>query len=122
VLSIFAALLGLDLLVVNTSIIFRSDPRPLSVLRSNVLTLSGYVSLPLVFAPSWIWFHAFQGSPLCRSIDATWQSVRTLTTAGPDVGLAPAAKALASVETFVGIYFLGIVIAGYVSWLKGGAR
>jgi hypothetical protein len=113
----FATLLGADLLVVNTSIILRRDPRPINVLRSLVLTFVGFVSLPLMFSPYWLWLVDFPESTWCRSVGATWQSIRTLTTAGPEGPLTSAAQVLAGVETFVGIYFLVIVIATYVSWL-----
>jgi hypothetical protein len=115
-----ATLLGADLVVANTSIALRRDPRPLNVLRSHVLTFTGFVSLPLVFSPYWLWLleAEFRGSVWDRGVDATWQSVRTMTTTGPEVSLSSSAKILASIETFVGIYFLVIVIATYVSWLK----
>jgi hypothetical protein len=121
-----ALYLGADVLLVNTALIFRRDPRPLSLARSVLFTMVGYVSLALAFAPFWLWLHeGFQGAPWQqRSLDAAWQSIRTLTTAGPDVTpLCREAKVLAAVESFVGIYFLSIIIAGYVSWLgKGEAR
>lgn len=115
-----STLLGADLLVANTSIVLRRDPRPINVLRSHVLTFIGYVSLPLVFSPYWLWLLDFPGTPFCRSVDATWQSIRTLTTTGPDVTLTSGARVLAGAETFVGIYFLVTIIATYVSWWKEG--
>jgi hypothetical protein len=117
---VVATFLGGDLLAANTSIILRRDPRPLNTLRSHVFTFVGFVSLPLVFSPYWLWLLPceFRGHPMSRSVDATWQSLRTMTTTGPDVPLTSAAKVLAGIETFVGIYFLVIVIATYVSWLK----
>jgi hypothetical protein len=89
----------------------------------------GYASLALAFAPFWLGLHDFPSlqsniywAAADRSLSATWQSVRTLTTAGPEGTLCPGAKVLAAFESLVGIYFLSIIIAGYLSWLQGGPR
>ncbi len=51
-----------------------------------------------------------------RSLDAIYQSIRTLTTAGTDITtLCRWGKLLASFEGIVGIYFLSVVIASYIS-------
>jgi hypothetical protein len=120
--------LGADVLLFNTAMVFLPDRRPVSIIRSIAFTMVGYPSLALAFSPFWLWLHDFPSSepyrPLAaahRALDATYQSVRTLTTAGPgDAGtLCAGAKGLVIIESFVGIYFLSIILAGYVSWLKG---
>jgi hypothetical protein len=87
-----------------------------------------YVSLALSFVPFWLWLHDFPSPALGvwgageRTLDALWQSIRTMTTAGPEGTLCRGAKVLATVESVIGIYFLSIIVAGYVSWLQGGKR
>ena len=78
-----ASLLAIDILLFNTGVVFVSA-RPLNLLRSNVFTAFGYVSLALAFSPFWLWFHCSRGSAIARILDAIYQSVRTLTTAGPE--------------------------------------
>jgi hypothetical protein len=113
-------LLGVDILLFNTAVVFVTG-RPLNGLRSNVFTMASYVSLALVFSPFWLLFHDFTNATACtRTLDAIYQSVRTLTTAGPEDALSSGGKILASVESLVGIYFLSIIIAGYLSFLRGG--
>jgi len=116
-----------DILLFNTGVVFVSA-RPLNLLRSNVFTAFGYVSLALAFSPLWLLVPCFPnvtGSGWAtagrRSLDAFYQSVRTLTTSGTDIpGICRWGKLLASVEGLIGIYFLSIIIAGYLALPKGG--
>jgi len=116
---VVGSLLAIDILLFNTGVVFVSA-RPANLLRSNLFTAFGYVSLALAFSPFWLWLHCSRGSGIARIFDAIHQSVRTLTTAGPEGPLSNGAKVLASVESLLGIYFLSIIIAGYLSLPKGG--
>jgi hypothetical protein len=120
--NILAMAIGVDILVFNTVVVFVTggliDP-----FRSMVLTMVGYVSLALVFAPGWIAFQFDRGAGAPRAWDqlvsGVYQSVRTMTTAGPEGVVSTGEKLFASFETLVGVYFLSIILAGYVSWLGG---
>jgi hypothetical protein len=86
-----AALLAIDILLFNTGVVFVSA-RPLNLLRSNVFTAFGYVSLALAFSPFWLLLPCFPSTKRTgwlaaggRSLDAFYQSARTLTTAGTDI-------------------------------------
>ena len=118
-----AAFAAFDILIFNTAVVFRQSPLE-NLFRSAVLTMLGYVSLAIAFAPAWIGFRFQEGTrPLDRLVSGIYQSVRTLTTAGPEGGpeLCVGEKVLASVEMFIGVYFLSIIIAGYLSRLNGGS-
>jgi hypothetical protein len=122
-----AFLLAADILLFNIAVVFVTA-LPLSLLRSNIFTMTGYVSLALAFSPFWLLLPCFPGTKRTgllaaggRSLDAFYQSARTLTTAGTDIpDLCRWGKALASIEGLIGIYFLSIIIAGYLSLPKGG--
>jgi hypothetical protein len=117
-----SALLAIDILLFNTAVVFETgglgDP-----LRSIVLTMIAYASLSVAFAPGWIAFR-FDSGAGARTWDqlstGIYQSVRALTTTGPEGALYPWERLFASFETLVGIYFLAIILAGYVSWLNDG--
>ena len=90
------------------------------ILRSVVLTMIGYVSLAIAFVPTWIVLCLTDGEGAWpRIIAGIYQSVRTLTSAGPESDpprpLTAAAKVLASVEMLLGIYFVAVIIASYLS-------
>jgi hypothetical protein len=114
-----AALLAIDILLFNTAVVFETgglgDP-----LRSIVLTLIAYVSLAVAFVPAWIWLSFHDGSNRERIASGFYQSIRTLTTAGPEGVSCAGERMLASFEMVTGIYFLSIILAGYLSWLNGG--
>jgi hypothetical protein len=114
-----SSVLAFDILFFNTAVVFVTA-RPLNLLRSNVFTVFGYVSLAVAFAPLWLWLHVARGPATNRAVDAIYQSVRTLTTAGPEGELCVGAKLLATSESLIGIYFLSIIVAGYLSLQKGG--
>jgi hypothetical protein len=122
-----AFLLTVDMLLFNTAVVFVSA-LPLSLLRSNLFTVISYISLALAFSSAWLAVPCFPStkatgliSALQRSLDAFYQSTRTLTTAGTDIqNLCRSGKLLASAEGLIGIYFLSIIIAGYLSLPKGG--
>jgi hypothetical protein len=116
---VVSSVLAIDILLFNTAVVFVTA-RPLNLLRSNVFTAFGYVSLALAFSPFWLWLHCSSGTVITRTLDAIYQSIRTLTTAGPEGPLSVGAKVLASIESLIGIYFLSIIIAGYLSLPKGG--
>ena len=117
-----AAVLAIDMLLFNTAVVFETgglgDP-----LRSIVFTMIAYASLAVAFAPAWIVFRFGSGAG-ARTWDqlatGIYQSVRTLTTSGPETAFSAGEKLFASFEMLVGIYFLSIVLAGYLSWLNGG--
>ena len=122
----FSLYLGADVFLFNTAVVFVTE-RPFKLIRSNLYTMVGYASLALAFSPFWLLLHCFTSTEqnvykaaLDRTIDAVYQSVRTLTTAGPEGTLSGGAKLLASFESLLGIYFLSIIIAGYLSLSKGG--
>jgi hypothetical protein len=119
IVVVVGSLLAIDILLFNTGVVFVSA-RPMNLLRSNIFTVFGYFSLALAFSPFWLWLHCSGESAIARILDAIYQSVRTLTTAGPEGPLSGEAKALASFESLIGIYFLSIIIAGYLSLPKGG--
>jgi hypothetical protein len=106
-----------EILIFNTAVVFVTgglvDP-----LRSIVLTMMGYGSLAIAFAPVWIAFRFDSGVRTWdQFVSGIYQSVRTLTTAGPTDPLCTGEKLFASFEALVGIYFLSIILAGYLSWL-----
>ena len=117
-----AGVFAIDILLFNTAVVFETggleDP-----LRSLVLTMVAYASLAVAFAPGWIAFR-FDSGAGARTWDqlstGIYQSVRALTTTGPEGALYPWERLFASFETLVGIYFLAIILAGYVSWLNDG--
>jgi hypothetical protein len=118
---IFASAGALDILAFNTAVVFVTgglvDP-----LRSVVLTMLGYASLAIAFAPVWIALRFDRGAGARtwdQLVSGIYQSVRTITTAGPDGVCSTGEKLFASFETLVGIYFLSIILAGYLSWLGG---
>jgi len=122
-----AVLLAIDILLFNTAVVFVSA-LPLSLLRSNLFTMFSYGSLALAFSPLWLLVPCFPSVTASgwatagrRSLDAFYQSVRTLTTSGTDIpSICRWGKLLASVEGLIGIYFLSIIIAGYLALPKGG--
>jgi hypothetical protein len=74
-----------------------------------------YVNLAQGFSIGWLRLET--GSRCDRIVDAIHQSLRTITTAGPDE-LIPPAKGLVIVELLVGLYFAIIVLAIYASWAR----
>ena len=119
--------LAADILLFNTAVVFVTA-RPLSLLRSNIFTMMSYASLAVAFSPLWLLVPCFpsaMGNGWAtagrRSLDAFYQSVRTLTTSGTDIpNICRWGKLLASLEGLFGIYFLSIIIAGYLSLPKEG--
>lgn len=116
-----AAYFILDALVVNTAYVFESRP-PISPLRSALLTIVAYLDLALGFSVGWLWLGPADGSQWNRGITAVYQSLRTLATVGPEGNQASIwGKLLAIAELFVGLYFVVIVVAIYVTWARTGA-
>jgi hypothetical protein len=124
-LSIALAIpLAADILIFNTAVVFVTG-RPADPLRSIVLTMIAYVSLALAFAPAWIIFRFDRGAgarPWDQLSTGVYQSVRILTTSGPEGLVSAGEKFLASLEALVGIYFLSIILAAYLFWLNEAAK
>jgi hypothetical protein len=121
---VVTCLIGLDILVVNTSIVFVTG-RAVNPLRSALFTIIGYFNLGLAFVPLWIALCSpTNSSAWDRLTTATYESVRTLSTAGPTIELGPWGRVLAIAELVIGVYFLVMVFAIYASWARrepGGA-
>jgi Trk-type K+ transport system membrane component len=116
---VIALIFAAEILLFNTAVVFITR-RPVNVLRSVVLTMLGYVSLALAFVPVWIAFRYEPGNVWDQMVSGFYHSAGALTTTGISTAdLGPGEKLFAIFETFVGIYFLAIIIAGYVSWMKG---
>ena len=120
---VFTSMIALDILVFNTAAVFVTGGFG-STFRSMTLTMIAYVSLALALAPVWIWLRFQDDTSTWRRFGSgIYQSVRTLTTAGPDADhLGSGEKLFASFEMFAGIYFLSIIIAGYLSASGGSAK
>jgi hypothetical protein len=122
VASVVALYLLLDALLVNTSYVFVSGS-PVSPVPSALLTMGTYLDLALCFAVPWVWL--IRDDRRCalweRATTATYESLRTLATVGPEsppqwwVG-----KLLVVAELLIGIYFVAVVIATYASWARTG--
>jgi hypothetical protein len=120
--GIIALYLLLDALAVNTSYVFLTGS-PISPVRSVLLTMGTYLDLALCFAVPWVWIVRDNKScpVLERAITATYESLRTLATLGPENP--PdwwAGRLLVVSEILVGIYFVAVVVAIYVSWARTG--
>jgi hypothetical protein len=111
-------LFAVDILLFNTAVVFVTR-RPGNILRSVVLTMIGYLSLAIAFVPAWIAFRCCSGRPWEQIVSALSLSAGALTTAGVEQPVSTGEKLFGIFETFVGIYFLAIIVAGYVSWMKG---
>jgi hypothetical protein len=110
-----------DTVVVNTAIVY-STGRGIHPLRSAVL-MNAYLNVALCFGPWWLYLNWKAGSPVARVMTAVYQSLLTLATVGPDVGsdapITAPGKLLVTVELLVGVYFLIVIPAIYVSWATG---
>jgi hypothetical protein len=122
---ILAALLLADVLLANTAIVFvtglHSGRRPLNPLRSVALTFAGYVSAAIAFSVFWVPFISASASDRMpsvseRMVESIYRGIRVLSPDGLDAGLSTTAKLLAGLEMLVGVYFLAILLAIYVSW------
>jgi hypothetical protein len=128
--GVVAALyLGADVLLLNTAIVFVTG-QPLNVLRSVVLTMVvGYPSLALAFAPLWLVVTRCDGpelgpwSPLDHGVTAFHRSLGALTSGTAENAIAPVwTRTLGIIEHVVGLCYLVVIVAGYVSWMKGDRR
>jgi hypothetical protein len=117
--GILALYLIVDALLVNTAYVFITGS-PVSPLRSAVLTIGTYFNLAQGFAVAWLWQdNQVSSSWPQRALMATYESLRTMATIGPEKG--PRrwdGKLLVIIELLVGIYFVAIVIAIYASWAQ----
>lgn len=112
--------LAADILLVNTAIVFITGS-PVHPLRSALFTIVAYFDLALAFSPIWILLSDEEKS-WQRLIDGIYQSLRSLATVGPSRSWLPTwAKAAATIELLIGIYFLVMVFAIYASWAKAGS-
>jgi hypothetical protein len=122
---IVALYLAADLLIFNTAVVFVTR-QPLNVFRSILLTMAGYPTLALAFAPGWLSVGCCGSperdlwSPVPRGIAAVHRSLGALTSAGPDNPSCVWARILGITEALVGIYFVLIIVAAYLSWMKSG--
>jgi len=123
--SVVALFLALQIVVYNTAVVFVTE-QITSKLRSVVLPMVGFTSLAVAFATLWIAASFSQTeSPRQRFANAIYQSVRTITTAGPEsrpgAALTAPEQALASIEMLLGIYVVAVIVARYLSLKpKGG--
>jgi hypothetical protein len=126
---VFAIYFLLDALVVNTTYVFvpstsRPSLPPIHPLRSALLTIVTYLNVAMAFAVAWLWVgHGATMSTWERIVDAVYQSLRTLATVGPE---SPACtwgmKLLIGAELLVGIYFVAIILAGYLTWISAAIK
>jgi len=119
IVAIVAAIILVDAIMVNTSIVFVTR-RPMSTLRSAVLTVAMYFNLAQGFAVGWLQLRVEDDWGVERVVDAMYQSLRSLATVGPDTDgpISTAAKLLVLSELGVGIYIVVIVLAIYASWAQ----
>jgi hypothetical protein len=111
-----------DALVVNTVFVFVTG-QPINPLRSAVFAVGIYLNLALSFSVFYLSLGCWEHLPWSkRATTAIYQSIRTITTAGPDGSVQGWAKSIAAAELLVGIYFLAIIIAGYAAWASAPRR
>jgi len=90
---------------------------------------AGPYELSTIGSPlTWTWLPSSSDTDCRRSevsdavahcaMTAIYQSLRALATVGPDGSLSLAGKLLATIELFVGVYFLIVILAIYVSWAQ----
>jgi hypothetical protein len=122
VVAIVVAFILVDAIVANTSVVFLTQ-NPVNPLRSAVLTTATYFNLSQGFAVGWLPLGSADGSSWERIVSAMHQSIRTVTTAGPDGAITTAAaRHLVIIEMAIGIYFVTIVLAVYASWAQTARR
>jgi len=118
--SAVALIPALEIVAYNTAVVFVTK-RIENRLRSVVLTIFAFASLAVAVSPIWIWLRFAETEPVStRLTTGIYQSVRTLTTAGPDSSCfsqqsTAAMQWIASIEMILGIYFVAVIIARYLS-------
>jgi|GEM_PF-5813752 len=123
ILSVIVTLLVLyiiiDIIFVNTSIAFTSRS-PASPLRTTVLALLSFFSIPLAFSAVFALIPSHFSPPLDNFVRAIYFSFITITTIGyGDIKPYPEAwlpQILIVVEVILGVYFLVILIAIMSNW------
>jgi hypothetical protein len=115
-----AILVGLDILLVNTTIAFVTGRPALVIhpLRSAIFTVCGYFNLALAFGTWWITLGYDDRAP-DRILTAAYQSLRTQATLGPDGSVESWwGRGLVMIQVIIGIYFVVMILAIYASWAE----